>query len=88
MAEFAIIKTGNKQYKVKAGDTLNVEKLNDSNKKIEFKDLLFQKTVSAEIIAQQKGDKIRILKQQPKKRHLRINGHRQKYSLIKIEKIS
>ena len=39
---YAVIKTGGKQYKVKAGEILKVEKLHDSkpNSKIEFKDIL------------------------------------------------
>ena len=39
---YAVIKTGGKQYKVKAGEILKIEKLHDSkpNSKIEFKDIL------------------------------------------------
>ena len=39
---YAVIKTGGKQYKVKAGEILKIEKLQDSkpNSKIEFKDIL------------------------------------------------
>ena len=42
MMSFAVIQTGGKQYKVKAGEILKIEKLEDSNSnsKIEFKEIL------------------------------------------------
>lgn len=87
MSDFAIIKTGGKQYKVAVGDTIKVEKL-EEEKKVEFTDLLFGKKVSAEITGQGKRDKIIVFKQHPKKRYSRTNGHRQTFSEIKISAIS
>ena len=85
----AIIKTGGKQYKVKAGDVLEVEKLSETGKKtLEFTDLLAGKKVEATIEKQTKGPKVRIFKYKSKSKYRRTTGHRQKYSQIKIDKIS
>jgi len=95
MANFAIIKTGGKQYKVREGDILKVEKLigksargrSASGGNIEFKDLLSDKKISAKVLLEGKLAKVRVLKFKPKKRYKRIKGHRQSYSQIKIESI-
>lgn len=81
----AVIKTGGKQYKVRVGDSLKVEKL--SQKSLEFVDLLGGKKVIAKVESEGKLPKVRILKFKAKKRYKRVRGHRQHYSLIKIEKI-
>lgn len=87
MSDFAIIKTGGKQYKVAVGDTIKVEKI-EGEEKIEFIDLLFGKKVSAEVIGSGKRDKVIVFKQHPKKRYSRTNGHRQSYTEIKINAFS
>lgn len=87
MSDFAIIKTGGKQYKVAVGDTIKVEKL-EEEQKIEFTDLLFSKKVSADIVGNGKRAKVIVFKQHPKKRYSRTNGHRQTYTEIKISAIS
>ncbi len=101
---FAIIQTGGKQYKVKAGEILKIEKIEKSKpqSKIEFKEVLAygdDKTielgspvvtgakVEADIIKNSKERTILIFKKRRRKNSRRKNGHRQKYSLIKIEKI-
>ena len=101
---FAIIQTGGKQYKVKAGEILKIEKIEKSNpqSKIEFKEVLAygdDKTielgspvvtgakVEADIIKNSKERTILIFKKRRRKNSRRKNGHRQQYSLIKIEKI-
>jgi len=86
----AVIKTGGKQYKVEEGDTLKIEKLSDiESKNLEFPDILNNKKVSATILEEVvKGEKIRVSKFKRKVRYRRTAGHRQKYTLIKIEKIS
>lgn len=86
----AVIKTGGKQYKVKEGDILEIEKL-DSKKdsKIDFDDILNGKKVSAVVVDEEvKGPKIRIFKFKNKTGYRKTAGHRQKYLKIKIEKIS
>ena len=85
MIDFAIIKTGGKQYKVREGDVLKVEKI--AGKKLEFADIFAGKKVTATVIGEGKLSKVRILKFRPKKRYKRIKGHRQAYSEIQIEKI-
>lgn len=84
----AVIKTGGKQYKVKVGDVLEVEKLDSKNKTQEFPDILNGKTVKAEILGETKGDKVRIFKFKSKTGYKKTTGHRQKYSKIKIDQIS
>ena len=100
---FAIIKTGGKQYKVKASEILKIEKLKtDNSKKLEFKEVLAygnDKTlevgspliqgakVEAELIKNGKNRTILVFKKRRRKNSRRKNGHRQQYSLIKINKI-
>ena len=101
---FAIIQTGGKQYKVKTGEILKIEKIQKSkpHSKIEFKEVLAygdDKTielgspvvtgakVEADIIKNSKERTILIFKKRRRKNSRRKNGHRQQYSLIKIEKI-
>lgn len=86
--DFAIIKTGGKQYKITEGDIIRVEKIQTDKKTLDFTDLLNNKKVTAELLEEIKGDKIRILKQHPKKHYKKVNGHRQNYSKIKIIKIA
>ncbi|MGA2667243.1 MAG: bL21 family ribosomal protein [Patescibacteria group bacterium] len=87
MADMAVIKTGGKQYKVKVGDSLKIEKLSPETKKIEFDDILGGKKVAATLTSDGRFAKVRILKFRPKKRYKRVRGHVQKYSSIKIESI-
>lgn len=88
MSEIAILKTGGKQYLVKTGDTLKVEKFEESKKLLEFPDLLSGKKITAKITGQGKHKKVRIFKFHSKARYMRRKGHRQQYMEIKIEKIS
>ena len=101
---FAIIKTGGKQYKVRAGEILKIEKLENSkpNAKIEFKEIIAygdEKTaelgspkidgakVEADIIKNGKNRTVLIFKKRRRKNSRRKNGHRQEFSLIRINKI-
>tara|TARA_B100000945_G_C20137915_1_gene482553 strand:+ start:114 stop:494 length:381 start_codon:yes stop_codon:yes gene_type:complete len=99
---FAIIKTGGKQYKVQANEILKIEKLDESSGKIEFKEILgygddksFElgnplvqgAKVEAEILKNGKNRTILIFKKRRRKNSRRKNGHRQRFSLIKIKKI-
>ncbi|MDA9687493.1 50S ribosomal protein L21 [Candidatus Pelagibacter sp.] len=101
---YAIIQTGGKQYKVKAGEILKIERLIDSkpDKKIEFKEILAygdDKTievgspvvegskVEANLIENSKDRTILIFKKRRRQNSRRKNGHRQQYSLIRINKI-
>ena len=101
---YAIIQTGGKQYKVKAGEILKIERLIDSKPetKIEFKEILAygdDKTievgspvvegskVEANLIENSKDRTILIFKKRRRQNSRRKNGHRQQYSLIRINKI-
>ncbi|WP_299961749.1 50S ribosomal protein L21 [uncultured Roseobacter sp.] len=100
---FAVLKTGGKQYKVQAGDTLRVEKLAaDAGETVQFNDVLmlggdspvvgapFVKDagVQAEVIDQIKGEKvINFVKRRRKHSSKRTKGHRQKLTLIKVTDI-
>ena len=101
---YAIIQTGGKQYKVKAGEILKIERLIDSkpNSKIEFKEILAygdDKTievgspvvvgakVEANLIENSKDRTVLIFKKRRRQNSRRKNGHRQQYSLIRINKI-
>ena len=101
---FAVIQTGGKQYKVKAGEILKIEKLDNlkANSKIEFKEILAygddksielgEPTVSgakveAELLKNGKERTVLIFKKRRRKNSRRKNGHRQQFSLIRINKI-
>ena len=101
---YAIIKTGGKQYKVKSGEILKIEKLPDSkpDSKIEFNEVLAygdDKTieigaptvegakVEADLIKNGKDRKILIFKKRRRHNSRRKNGHRQEYTMIRINKI-
>ena len=101
---FAVIQTGGKQYKVKAGEILKIEKLDNlkTNSKIEFKEVLAYgddksaeigapkidgAKVEANLVKNRKNRTILIFKKRRRKNSRRKNGHRQEFSLIKINKI-
>ena len=101
---FAVIQTGGKQYKVKAGEILKIEKLDNlkANSKIEFKEVLAygdDKTaeigapkidgakVEANLVKNGKNRTVLIFKKRRRKNSRRKNGHRQEFSLVKINKI-
>ena len=101
---FAVIQTGGKQYKVKAGEILKIEKLDNlkANSKIEFKEVLAYgddkmaeigapkidgAKVEANLVKNGKNRTILIFKKRRRKNSRRKNGHRQEFSLIRINKI-
>ena len=100
----AIIVTGGKQYRVTEGDTLFIEKLpNEVGDKITFDQVLAildgdkatfgtpavaGASVSAEVVKNGKGKKVRIFKYNPKKGYRKRQGHRQPYTKVTIGKIS
>ena len=101
---YAVIQTGGKQYKVKSGEILKVEKLPDSktNSKIEFKEILAYgdkkvieignptiqgAKVEADLVKNSKNRTVLIFKKRRRQNSRRKNGHRQEYSMIKINKI-
>ena len=101
---FAVIQTGGKQYKVKAGEILKIEKLKISKpeQKIEFNEILAYgddknieigfplvsgAKVEANLVKNGKNRTVLIFKKRRRKNSRRKNGHRQQFSLIRINKI-
>ena len=101
---YAIIKTGGKQYKVSEGDLVRVEKLNyEVGETVDFEEVLLVSNdgdikvgspvvegakVSATVEDQNKAKKIVVFKFKPKKQYRKKHGHRQPYTLVKINSLS
>jgi len=93
---FAVVRTGGKQYRVAAGDKIAVEKLaGEAGDTITLGDVLLagegetladaaSVTVSAEIIAQAKAEKVVVFKKRRRHNYRRKNGHRQQMTLLRI----
>ena len=101
---FAVIQSGGKQYKVRSGEILKIEKLPDSkeNSKVEFKEILAYgddklieigapivqgAKVEADLLKNSKNRTVLIFKKRRRQNSRRKNGHRQQYSMIRINKI-
>ena len=101
---FAVIQTGGKQYKVKAGEIIKIERLENSKpeSKVEFKEILAYgdeknlelgmpiisgAKVEADLLKNGKNRTVLIFKKRRRKNSRRKNGHRQQFSLIRINKI-
>jgi large subunit ribosomal protein L21 len=100
---YAVIKTGGKQYRVTEGQTLLIERLPDDvgatvalqpllltpdgGDAVFEGDKLAKASVSAEIIAHERGPKLRVFKFKPKRGYKRRTGHRQELTRIKITSI-
>lgn len=101
---YAIIATGGKQYLVKEGDVIKVEKLEplegesvkfgqvlmvEKSGKYNFgQPLIENSSVEGKVLKQGKGKKIIVLKYKPRKRYEKKTGHRQLFTEVKIEKIT
>lgn len=102
--KYAIVETGGKQYKVSEGDLVKVELLKaEEGDKIELsrvlavvnddvvkvgQPLVEGAIVTCSVIKHGKGKKIIVFKYKPKKNYRKKQGHRQPYTLLKVEKIS
>ena len=100
---FAVLKTGGKQYTVRAGDVLRVEKLAAiAGEKIQFNEILMVggdapvigaplvagAAVQAEVIDQIKGEKtIHYVKRRRKHSSQRTKGHRQQWTLVRVTEV-
>ena len=96
---FAIVRTGGKQYRVAAGDKIAVEKLpGEAGETVALNDVLLAGegaelkpvaglVVSAEIIAQAKGEKVIVFKKRRRHNYRRRNGHRQQYTILRVTAI-
>ena len=103
MADYAIIRTGGKQYRVQPGDSIRVESLaGDTGDTLELTDVLLVSRdgevtlgtptvpgakVVVEIEANGKAKKIKVFKYKAKTRYRRMQGHRQRYTELGITDI-
>ena len=101
---YAVIKTGGKQYRVIEGQTLLIERLpDDVGATVALQPLLLaadgsdpvfegdglgKVSVQAEIVAHERGPKLRVFKFKPKRGYKRRTGHRQELTRIEVTKIS
>lgn len=100
---FAVIKAAGKQYKVTPGQILEIDKIEgEEGKSLSFDEVLLSydkenaligtpfvkgASVSAKIVAQIKGDKVRVAKFKAKVRYRRANGFRSQLTKIEITSI-
>ncbi len=100
---FAVIKTGGKQYLVKEGEVLKIEKLDvEVGKPVEFEVLLraeedgstveigtpaLAKNAHAEVVLHGRDKKISVVKYKPKVRYKKRVGHRQHFTKVAIKSI-
>ncbi len=100
---FAVIKTGGKQYKVSPGDTIRVEKLpGEPGETVELSEVLLVAgegepkvgtplvsgvSVKATILEQARSKKIIVFKKKRRKNYRRKKGHRQYYTVLRIDEI-
>jgi large subunit ribosomal protein L21 len=98
---YAVIKTGGKQQKVKAGDVIEVEKIVHDGEIVTFHPILVvdddgkthvgaeaaKAVVTAKPLGEKKGDKVKIFKYRPKSGYAKRGGHRQILTMLEIEDV-
>ena len=100
---YAVIQTGGKQYRVKSGEQLKVESLAaEVGATVSFDRVLMLgegegvkvgapfvsgAAVKATVVAQGRGDKVRIFKLRRRKHYQKSQGHRQNYTEVRIDDI-
>lgn len=100
---YAIIAAGGRQYRVNQGDVIYIDKVSaEAESKIDFDVLMIGgegdvkvgnpilqgAKVEGKVLAQVKGEKIRVYKYKSKKNYHRIQGHRQPYTKVEITAIN
>lgn len=102
--KIAIIKTGGKQYKVKTGQIVKIEKLNNEvGETVKFETLmvadaggetvalgtpLLETQVEGKVLENGKSDKVTVVKYKNKTRYMKTTGHRQPYTKVEIGNIA
>ena len=96
---YAVIKVGGKQQRVKAGDVIEVELMHgQQDEEVTFTPILVvdddgkahvgkelgKATVSAKLVGEHKGDKVKVFKYRQKTGYRKTQGHRQMYTLVEI----
>lgn len=100
---YAVLETGGKQYRVSAGDTLEIERLAiEAGQPVTFDRVLLvnadgklsvgsptvaSATVLADVVAHKRGDKVIAFKMKRRKGYHRTVGHRQELTVVKITEI-
>ncbi len=100
---YAVVRTGSKQYRVRVGDIIEVEKLPvEPGQSVTLDDVLLVEQdgsvmvgtptvpgvrVVARVLDQVKGPKLIVFKMKPKTRYRRKTGHRQRYTRLQVEAI-
>ena len=99
---YAVIETGGKQYRVQEGDVITVEKLAaEAGDKVTFDRVLLlsdgkevkigtpylAEAVTGTVVENGKGQKVIIFKYKAKKDYRKKQGHRQPYTMVKIESV-
>ncbi len=102
---YAVVKSGGKQYRVKQGQTLKLEKMDvEVGETIKFDTVLMiasetgdiemgtplleTAVVEAQVLAQGRHKKIKIIKFRRRKHHMKQMGHRQYFTEVEITKIA
>ena len=100
---YAVIETGGKQYRVQEGDVITVEKLNvEAGETVTFEKVLLlgegkdvkvgtpylDAAVTGSVVENGKGQKVIIYKYKAKKDYRKKQGHRQPYTMVKIESLT
>jgi large subunit ribosomal protein L21 len=101
---YAVIQTGGKQYRVKSGEQVKVEMLAaEVGAAVSFDHVLMLgegdgvkvgapfvsgATVKATVVAQGRGEKVRIFKMRRRKHYQKTQGHRQNYTEIRVDSIA
>jgi large subunit ribosomal protein L21 len=101
---YAILETGSKQYRVSAGDKLEVERLDvEAGQPVTFDRVLLVNNdgkvsigaptvanarVTADVLAHKRGDKVTIFKMKRRKGYHKKQGHRQELTVVQIKEIS
>jgi len=100
---YAVIESGGKQYRVSAGDTVQVERLSvEAGKTFTFERVLFvssegkltagaptvaKATVEADVVEHIRGEKVVAFKMKRRKGYHKKTGHRQELSVVRIKEI-
>ena len=100
---YAIVKTGGKQFRVEAGDTIYVERVEAAvGDELKLREVLLvggsegvrvgtpcvaEAGVVARVVEQGRDGKIRVFKYKKRKHYRRTRGHRQSYTALRIEAI-
>ena len=96
---YAIVRSGGRQHKVAVGDVLEIDRVDDAvGATLSLQPLMLvdgyrvttgasdlgTASVTAEVLAETKGEKIRILKYKNKTGYRKRQGHRQRYTQVRV----